>query len=318
MFRKTLVAMAHLPTASQLLRWSARLTGQLHSDLTVLYVTVQRYFSPFHASLTAEKMAEWGVEPPSFKLLREAEASLKAEGALLLDEGGQIVMRHSFKDIGQGVGEVHLKGVHQEDIRLRLREGPVVQQILKEVADPGYDLIFIGTRGQSGLRRNLLGNVAHDVALRAPCSVLVTKHLDKARAVLVGVTGRPSSGEAVIQGLALAKALELPLRLIAVAPLPQHRPQAQALLDATLPLITSLDYQAGVVLKEGDPAKALIETAGEDHVLALGRAPMSLMQKVFLGDISQRILERGRCSVLIAVPARRPLGAEEQERTTTL
>lgn len=318
MFRKTVIAVSNLPTASQFLHWGAQLTRTLQSDLTVLYVSHTRHLGPLHLSVTAEKMAEWGVEPPSFRLLREAEALLKAEGALQLDERGQVVMRHSFKDIGQGVGEVHLKGIHQEDIRLRLREGLVVPQVLKEVEDPSYDLIFIGTRGQRGLGRNLLGNVAHDVALRAPCSVLVTKNLDKARAVLIGVTDRPSSGEAVVQGLALAKALELPLRLIAIAPLPHHRTQAQALLNATLPLIATMDYEAEALLKEGDPAKALIETAGEDHVLALGRAPMSLVRKVFLGDISQKILERGRCSVFIAVPPRRGLGVERPERTVTL
>lgn len=306
MFRKTVIPISYLPTARQTLRWGAQLTCSFHSDLTILYVNHTRQSGPINLSVTHEKMTEWGVEPPSFKLLREAEALIRAAGVIQLDERGREVERHAFKGLSPELVEVHLKGVHDEHIRLRLREGPVVAQILKEVDDPSYDLIFIGTRGQRGLRRHLLGSIAHDVALQAPCSVLVAKHLDRARAVLLGASGRESAREAIRQGVELARALELPVRLISIYSRADDREQAQTNLDAALNQVRALDYEAESLLEQGEPAKTLIQVAGQDHVLALGRAPLSLVQRFFLGDISQRILDRGRCSVLIAVPPRAP------------
>lgn len=304
MFRKIVIPVSYLPAATQMLHWGSKLTGQLHSDLTLLYVTQPQQGGPINIRVTHEKMTEWGVEPPSFRILREAEELMKAEGIIQLDDQGREVERHSFKSLSEGLGEVHLQGVHNENIRLRLREGPVISEILKEVEDPDYDLVLIGTRGKRGFRRHLLGTVAQDVALQSPCSVLIAKNLDKARAILVGVTGRESSREAVRQGVAMAKTLDLPVRLLAIAPTSEAQKQAQTYLDDGLTLVQSLDYDAELVLESGDPAKTLIQTAGEDHVLALGRTPISLMQRFFLGDISLKILDKGRCSVLIAVPPR--------------
>ncbi len=304
MFRKIVIPVSYLPAAKQMLHWGAKLAGQTHSDLTLLYVATPQQAGPINIRVTHEKMTEWGVEPPSFRILREAEELVKAEGILQLDDQGREVERHSFKSLNEGLGEVHLQGINDGNIRLRLREGPVVSEILEEVEDPSYDLVLIGTRGTRGFRRNLLGTVAQDVALQSPCSVLIAKNLDKAKAILVGVTGRESSHEAVRQSVALAQALSLPIRLLAIAPTSESMERAQTYLEDGLRLVQALGGEAELVLEAGDPAKTLIQTAGEDHVLALGRTPISLMQRFFLGDISQKILDKGKCSVLIAVPSR--------------
>lgn len=312
MFRKTVIPIAYLPTSAATLRWGARLTRRLGSDLTVLYTAQAAQQGPLHASLAAEKMSEWGVEPPSFGILREAEDVLKAEGALMLDARGRVVERHAFKAVDRGLYEVHARGPQGENVRFRLREGAVVSQILQEVEDPSYDLICVGTRGRRGFRRHLLGSIAQDVAMHAPCSVLVAKHLDQIERVLVGVTGRESSREALRQAAQLSRALELPLELIAIFPSPEQRDAAEQNLAAGIALARELGVAATPRLERGDPARVLIHTALEGTLLALGRTPLSMVQKFFLGDTSIKVLDQGRCSVLIAVPPRQPV---EEDRT---
>lgn len=305
MFRKILIPIAYLPTATETLRWGARLSQRFHSDLTLLYTLPPAQHGPLHARLTEDKMAEWGLEPPSFQLLREAEAFLKAEGVLKLNEAGQVVERHAFKGLEQGLYEVHLKGSHGENVRLRLREGAPALQILKEAEDLDYDLILIGTRGRQGFRRHLLGSVAQDVALHAPCSVLVAKRLHRVQQIMVGISGRPSALVALRQAVELALALELPLRLIAIYRDRAQRRQAQGHLDVALETATGLGLEAVPLLVEGAADEALLYHAGSGTLLALGSTPLSMVQRYVLGDLSLKILDRGRCSVLIAVPARR-------------
>jgi len=56
-----------------------------------------------------------------------------------------------------------------------VRNGEAAREIEAAAADLGADLIITGSRGLSGLRRIILGSVAHHVLLHSPCSVLVMR-----------------------------------------------------------------------------------------------------------------------------------------------
>ncbi|MDO8506649.1 MAG: universal stress protein [Candidatus Limnocylindria bacterium] len=53
------------------------------------------------------------------------------------------------------------------------REGDAAAEIIAAAAERHADLIVIGSRGQTGLRRLLVGSVARSVLFHAPCSVLI-------------------------------------------------------------------------------------------------------------------------------------------------
>ena len=54
-------------------------------------------------------------------------------------------------------------------------EGPTAETVISAAKDFGADLIVVGSRGQTGLPRILLGSVARSVLFNAPCSVLITR-----------------------------------------------------------------------------------------------------------------------------------------------
>ncbi|HUG56216.1 MAG TPA: universal stress protein [Candidatus Limnocylindrales bacterium] len=56
-----------------------------------------------------------------------------------------------------------------------LREGDPGDRIVVAAAESGADLIVVGTRGTTGIRRALLGSVARHVLLHAGCSVLIAR-----------------------------------------------------------------------------------------------------------------------------------------------
>ncbi|HEY6957518.1 MAG TPA: universal stress protein [Candidatus Limnocylindria bacterium] len=53
------------------------------------------------------------------------------------------------------------------------REGDAASEIIAAAREQNADCIVVGSRGQTGLRRLMLGSVARSVLFHAPCSVLV-------------------------------------------------------------------------------------------------------------------------------------------------
>ena len=77
------------------------------------------------------------------------------------------------KDIlTDGEKQVKAEGVQVETI---LKEGHIVEEILKTSREDNFDLIVIGARGISKLKEFFLGSVSHGVTTHAPCPVLVVK-----------------------------------------------------------------------------------------------------------------------------------------------
>ena len=83
------------------------------------------------------------------------------------------------------VGVDLLKQTHKEldslhlTIRERMALGHEAQEILKTAKQQKIDLVLMGSKGISGLRRLLMGSVAQTVSQHAPCSVLVVRSSKK-------------------------------------------------------------------------------------------------------------------------------------------
>lgn len=61
----------------------------------------------------------------------------------------------------------------------RMALGHEAKEILKAARQQKADLVLVGSKGLTGLRRFLMGSVAHTVSQHAPCSVLVVRSSKK-------------------------------------------------------------------------------------------------------------------------------------------
>ena len=62
---------------------------------------------------------------------------------------------------------------HGISVTSEQREGDAASEIIAAAREQNADCVVIGSRGQTGLRRLMLGSVARSVLFHAPCSVLV-------------------------------------------------------------------------------------------------------------------------------------------------
>ncbi len=72
-----------------------------------------------------------------------------------------------------------------------VREGDPAQEIVTSAREHGAGLVVVGTRGQTGLRRLILGSVARKVLVHAACSVLVVRGGPHAQPHIASETDAP-------------------------------------------------------------------------------------------------------------------------------
>lgn len=103
-----------------------------------------------------------GIAPTMFDEARQAEAEVLAEARSAHERLAQ-----------QSSDDLQRAGL---SARPEVREGDVAAEILAAAERSGADLIVMGSRGRSGVTRAVLGSVARNVLLHAPCSVLIARH----------------------------------------------------------------------------------------------------------------------------------------------
>ena len=132
------------------------------------------------------------------------------------------------------------------------------QQIIARAPEGGFNLIIMGTRGRSGLRRGLLGSVTDQVVRSSPVPVLVMSPLAVERcaqeehqlhSVVVPLDGSPMA-EAVLphaEGLAQELSMEVRLlRVVSTGPMAYYGGEGGPV--DTFPLGQELEEEAAVYL----------------------------------------------------------------------
>jgi nucleotide-binding universal stress UspA family protein len=123
----------------------------LFAGLPITVVTVAQDGFPYVAALAP--MAYPGVIDQYAETIEEQERLAREESTA-------------------AAGRLRAAGFQATDF---LRDGDPAHEIVAVARERGAGLIVIGSRGQTGLRRLILGSVARNVLLHAPCSVLVVR-----------------------------------------------------------------------------------------------------------------------------------------------
>lgn len=214
----------------------------------------------------------------------------------------------------------HVRAQHVA-VEADLTYEPAASSVVEVAAKHGADLIVIGTRGLTGLRRIFLGSVAARIVRFATCPV-VTIHAGQARRGPVETILLPTdlSDDAARAADAAARVLgDAPQRrviLLHVYRYPVVFPTAPAFVlareiaalvrDAKAQLTKQADRfrergsAVEVVVEEGVPAESILQHAARHgaDLIAMGTHGRSGFDRLFLGSTAERVLPQAPCPVL--------------------
>jgi nucleotide-binding universal stress UspA family protein len=99
-----------------------------------------------------QKNAAWGIATAS-----EVGTDVRLVAQRVLERAAELAKAHHVKYICE------------------VRQGRPAEEILKAAEQHQSDLILIGSRGESGVRRVTMGETGNEVVLKAPMPVIVVK-----------------------------------------------------------------------------------------------------------------------------------------------
>ena len=194
--------------------------------------------------------------------------------------------------------------------------------IAKEAEKSGADLIIMGRRGRTGLKRLLMGSVTKRVIGHSPCSVLVVPRDARidCKKILCGTDGSVYSNAAAAEAVMIAKRCEAELIFISVvhaetaSPLDiVHSQMNRGLIaENELKLAESgLKAAKGYAEKEGimseglvlagRPYEVIVNSAREkgSDLIVVGSHGRTGVDRLLMGSVTERVVGTAECAVLV-------------------
>lgn len=211
------------------------------------------------------------------------------------------------------------------DVQERVTDGDPREAIVRATEEWPADLVVVGARGLSPLKRMLLGSVSTSVARYAPCPVLIVRGAHRQlRTAIVAVDGSADARRAASFFASLPLGPRTVVRLMAAVAPPvdaglREMPDAAARLERVLAarqataerMLGELEteFRARVLAVErrvvvGHAGEAITSAAGEPDVdlVVVGARGLGSFMRLLVGSTSEYLLNHAECPILIVRP----------------
>ena len=175
--------------------------------------------------------------------------------------------------------------------------------ILEEASEKKTDMIVIGRRGRTGLKKFLMGKVAAKVIGRAHCKVLVVPRAARIeyRNILVATDGSTHGNAAVNEAVAISK--HCGSRLIALSAMRDESEQGEAIHHANraVELAKKEGVAAEAITPRGRSHDVIVETAGGRGVdlIVMGNYGKTGVKHLLMGSATEKVINAAGCAVLV-------------------
>jgi universal stress protein E len=278
------------------------------------------------------RRAVWLARETGGRLTFLSALNLTAEVFNLLAEGHRLALRRTIEAnagvvLAELVRRANAAGVWANGV---FGHGKGWLELMRQALRGSHDLVLVGTRNPTGLRRVLLGNTALKLIRRCPCPVWVNRPepYDRPLNVLVASDLHPVSevalrlavslGQVADVALHVLHVVEYPLYHLALTYLPddvgpdsEHKACARArqVLDGQLERsgarALARPAQVHLVDRAGERADETILQFIEKYridLLVVGSIGRGGVPGITIGNTAERLLPEISCSVLAVKP----------------
>ena len=213
-----------------------------------------------------------------------------------------------------------LEGVECET--LAFHSESVFKVIVEEAEKRNIDMIVMGRRGRTGLKRLLMGSVTAKVIGHSPCNVLVVPKAAgiECRKLLVATDGSKYSMAAATEAVEIAGRCGAALYVVSAFPSGSSSPfdavhsemlegpieqyemrEAEKNVKDVMLIAEQEGISAQAIVESGPPYEAIIETAEKEKIdlIVMGSHGRTGMERLLMGSVAERVVGHAACAVLV-------------------
>jgi nucleotide-binding universal stress UspA family protein len=287
------------------LSYAAQAAANKNSDIVLLYVRPidQGLRSGgLQVRVARENMLSWGLELPGIKYLKKGLEQLISSDALL--SNWQEKLTHTDID-GDPLGDNKIEYTNQvgQTIVLKLKTAATIASGILDQYELGpYDLIILGDSGSWGGWAASLWDpaVAEKVVMHAPCSVLVSRGLERGHGHLLCTDGSERAMRMVRRSATVSNRIGSKLSVMAVSNDQEGVNEAQKNIDTAVnELVSSGVDVIDAFVRVGNPFEEIIKAGKDYSVIVVGSTGKTSLERFFIGSVAFKVMEHAKNSVII-------------------
>jgi len=175
--------------------------------------------------------------------------------------------------------------------------------IVDEAAKKQVEMIIMGRRGRTGLKRLMMGSVTARVIGHSPCKVLVIPETAKVsyRNILIATDGSKYSDAAALEAISIAKRCGSDLIALSVATKDKDLPSAKKSVEKISQIAEKEGLKSKTMTPRGTPYNVIVETAEKKNadVIVVGSHGRTGLERLLMGSVTERVIGQANCAVLV-------------------
>lgn len=288
------------------LEYAAALGGTPDADIILLYVRpIDQGLRTggLQVRVARENLLSWGLELPGIQYLKKGRDMLVEHGDMAL--GWDQETTHSdIEGDPLGDNKTEYRNAEGKSIVLKLKTATnVATGILDQYELGPYEVIILGASSRTGgLAKSFWDPaVAEKIAVHAPCSVMVTRHLEAGHGHLICTDGSENSLKMVKKSASLIG--RTPAKRVSVMSVAlDHESKAEA--EGYVAEAKKILEGEGLSVREsfvriGDPVEEIIAAGADYSIILLADSGRSGLTRFFMGSVAFKVLEHADKSVMI-------------------
>ena len=290
---RILVAVDQHPYSAHVVKDVAKLAGNTWADVTLLGVGSK-------AMDIGRSSSRAGIKNPLTEKLKKYRRSFLDQFEKEESPYEKSRCSYEFIEVKRGIWEelYICRGV-RKDLKIMLRSGTPVKEILAQIQEDDSDLVAMGCYKEGDCQWEGEINLPQKVANNATCSVLVVKEEKQISKIVCCLDQENISQKSIEMINQMVTLYQTELEIVGLTDRTTLRPKVEKNLEAILKYYNTRQIKAWIKLVETGSLDTFISQEARRSMMALWLGGQSIFTKIFPRGKVDKLIQGSKSSVLL-------------------
>jgi nucleotide-binding universal stress UspA family protein len=290
---RILVAVDQYPYSAHVVKDVAKLAGNTWADVTLLGVGPK-------AMDIGRSSNRAGIKHPLIEKLKKYRRTFLEHFEKEESPYEKRSCSYEFIEVKSGIWEeLYVCRGARKDLRIVLRAGNPVKEILAQTQEDGSDLVAMGCYREGDCQWEGGLNLPQKVANNATCSVLVVKQEKQIRKIVCCLDQENISQKSIEMINQMVTLYQTDLEIVGLTDKVALKPKVEKNLEAILKYYNARQIKAWIKLVETASLESFISQEAKRSMMALWLGEQSMLTKMFPRGKVEKLIQGSQSSVLL-------------------